>query len=148
MVRRNVLRAVNSGLIQIAFDGVLNRIEFNCNCLDALEVCQAQCCRRSGYSVELEPDEVGRFRSVPHPTRLGVTLLAKKDDGLSCYYLGDAFGTCTIYERRPTMCRQWHCSPRGQEKDLEIVVRDAGWVLSPLRKEEADAVQAQLGGSQ
>lgn len=145
MVRRAVLREVPSGLIQIAFDGVLTRIEFNCSCVDALGTCTAQCCRtRSGYSVELEPDEVGRFRSRPHPTRLGIQVLAQAMNKLACWYLDQQTGLCTIYERRPKMCRQWHCSPQGQIKDEEIEVRDAGWVMTPLRSAEAAAVEAQL----
>ena len=145
IARRETLRAVQSGLIQISFNGVLNRIEFNCNCMDALSICGAQCCRtRSGYSVELEPDEVDRFQSAPHPTRLGTQILKKSNDGLRCWYLDDERGLCTIYERRPLMCRQWHCSPHGQTKDDEIVVRDAGWTLVAVRKEEEAIITAQL----
>lgn len=144
-VRRTTLISLKTGLIESVTDGVLTRLEFNCDCIDAVSVCRAACCRtKTGYSVELEPEEFGRFLSTPHPTRPGIEILQKKVDGLSCIYLDDRTSLCTIHERRPQMCRRWHCSPDGQKQDGEIEVRDAGWLLTPLRKEEAEAVLLQL----
>lgn len=140
--RRVVLQEVKSGLIESVSDGILTRIEFNCDCLDALSVCHGLCCRmRSGYSVELEADELDRYHSRPHPSRLGVTILAAKKDSLSCIYLDEEKSICTIHERRPKMCQRWHCSPQGQMGDKAIEVRDAGWVLVPLRYQEVEAIR-------
>lgn len=93
------------------------------------------CCRkRSGYSVELDADEL-----ILYQHRNGT--LATKPDGMTCVYQDEVVGLCTIHERRPKMCRQWHCSPKGEMGDTEIERRDAGWMLLPVRKEEAELVQ-------
>jgi Fe-S-cluster containining protein len=130
---------VKSGSIDLMWNGQFASMELNCDCLDALPVCHGACCRlRIGYSVELEPDEVDKFEHREHPTRPGVIILASKPDHSSCLYLDDETSLCTIHERRPKMCRRWHCSPGGQLNDKEIERRDAGWMLLPLRKEEQE----------
>lgn len=89
--------------------------------------------------MELAEDEVGYFFT-PHPAKPEVRILATKDDGLECIYLTEE-GRCGIYQRRPKMCRQWHCSPEGQMDDKEIERRDVGWLLTPMRKEESEFVE-------
>jgi Fe-S-cluster containining protein len=144
---RTLLKRVHSGRIELVWDGAFVRIEFNCSCLDALPFCKGMCCRqRVGYSVELEPDEVESFDTRPHPTRPGVRILRTKENRLDCVYLHSEKGTCLIHEEKPKMCRRWHCSPGGELDDEGIEVRDAGWLLMPMRKEEADLVQINLGG--
>jgi Fe-S-cluster containining protein len=133
-----VLEQTAKGPIQIVWNGVFASVQFNTDCLDALHLCHGMCCRsRSGYSVELEPDEVDLYWHRQHPTSK-VPILQTKEDG-SCVYLTEE-GRCGTYKTRPKMCRQWHCSPHGQMGDAEIERRDAGWMLLPVRKEEADFV--------
>ena len=137
-----VLEQRKSGSIDIIWNGVFAAVQFNCDCTDAVHLCHGMCCkRRSGYSVELTSEEVGKYWSDLHPTKKSTHILMAKKDGMSCIYLDDEKGTCTIYDRRPQMCRQWHCSPQGSANDKEIERRDAGWMLLPVRKEEANFVQ-------
>lgn len=137
-----VLEQRKSGPIAIVWNGVFASVQFNCNCMDAVHLCHGMCCRRrAGYTVELEPNEYGKYESEVHPTRPFTNILATKKDGMACFYLDEEKGLCTIYERRPKMCRAWHCSPEGQRGDKEIERRDAGWMLLPVRKEEAEFVQ-------
>ncbi|SRR5580765_3218523 len=134
----SVLKETPSGNIESVFDGVTLRILYNASCRDVNDVCRAACCRyRSGYSITLEPEEIGRYESRPFPGKPEVEILRSKEDGLSCIYLDDEKALCTIYERRPKMCRSWHCSPDGSKGDPEITERDAGWMLLPMRREEA-----------
>lgn len=141
-ITTTVLEQLKSGSIDVVWNGVFASVQFNCDCTDAVHLCHGMCCRRrSGYTVDLEISEYGRYRSDPHPTRPFVNILATKKDGMACFYLDEEKGSCTIYERRPKMCRQWHCSPGGSKNDVEIERRDAGWMLLPVRKEEADFVQ-------
>ena len=129
-----VLKQTESGLIQVVWNGVFASVQFNCACVDALSLCHGMCCtRRAGYSVELEDDELEKYQH-----KNGV--LAAKEDGMSCFYFDNEQGICSIHPNRPKMCRRWHCSPEGQKTDAEIERRDAGWMLLPVRKEEADFV--------
>jgi hypothetical protein len=131
---------VPSGSVDLVWNGVFARIEFNCNCMDALPLCNGMCCRkRSGYSVELEEDELGFYQHRYHPIT-GAAILATTEDGMTCIY-HRIDGKCGIHNRRPKMCRQWHCSPQGALNDEEIVRRDSGWILNPVRKEETEFVQ-------
>jgi Fe-S-cluster containining protein len=137
----SLLTERKTGPIAIVWNGTFASVQFNGNCLDMLEFCHGMCCRRrSGYTVELEASERGRYFSEPHPTRPFVEILATKKNGETCVYQDEETGKCTIHEDRPKMCRQWHCSPEGSPDDKEIVRRDAGWMLLPVRKEEADFV--------
>lgn len=134
-----VLENSYSGPIQVFWNGVFSAVQFNCDCIDALHLCHGMCCtRRAGFSVVLEEDELNSFEH-----KNGI--LAAKPDGMSCLYLTER-GTCGIYERRPRMCRKWHCSPKGQPNDFEIERRDAGWMLLPVRSEEAELVQLSMKG--
>lgn len=137
-----VLETVKTGSIAIVWNGVFASLQFNCSCLDAMHLCHGMCChRRIGYAVELEESEKGKYFSVPHPTRPGVEILQSMSDGSKCIYQEED-GLCSIHERRPSMCRQWHCSPQGEMTDQQIERRDAGWQLLPVRKEEADFVES------
>ena len=135
---RITLQVVSSGTIDIVWNGVFSRLELNTSCMDALHLCHGMCCtRRAGFSVKLEEDERSSYLNTN-----GV--LASTPDGMACVYLKE--GKCGIYERRPRMCRAWHCSPQGQKDDDQIKRRDAGWMLLPVRKEEADFVQSRSTG--
>lgn len=128
-----VIEEPQSGRIAIVWNGVFTSVQFNCDCLEALKYCHGMCCRRrAGYSVELENDELLRYKN-------SRGILATKEDGMECFYLTEE-GKCSIHDSRPKMCRQWHCSPQGSKNDAEIVRRDAGWMLMPIRKEEAEFV--------
>lgn len=145
MEKRTLLLETATGKIESVANELMTRIEFNCDCLDALTVCNSICCRmRSGYTVELEDYEVSQYESRPHPSKVDVHILKVTPDGTRCVYLDPVKGTCTIHERRPRMCRRWHCSPAGKKDDAEIDVRDSGWVFIPLRKMEADLLARHL----
>lgn len=141
MEKLTTIAKVASGTVDLVWNGVFASVQFNADCTDVLHLCHGMCCtRRAGFVVELEENEKGgRYFSVPHPTRPGVEILRSKNDGSRCIYQDDA--KCTIYQDRPKMCRQWHCSPEGQKLDTEIERRDAGWMLLPVRSEEAEFVQ-------
>lgn len=99
------------------------------NCLDALSVCRANCCSNGG-GVALSPEEIesGFYeveylciekkekcdRSEPCFHKIAQT----RTTGRLCYYLGEDF-RCSIYERRPKICREYHCAADGWKKDPE-----------------------------
>lgn len=133
MEERKVLRKTPTGTIDIVWDGRFTLIQMNCSCLDALPTCKGMCCRwKSGYTVRLEDDETD-YRSIEYQ---GQRILAPDAQRQWCTYFDPMVSICTIHDRRPKMCRQWHCSPEGEKNDAQIQVRDAGWMLSPLRNFE------------
>lgn len=77
------------------------------------------CCQREMVTLEPEDGNHRRYRTVVarHPlTGESVRRLEMKPDG-SCTYLGDK--VCTIYDRRPVMCRVFDC--RGMVKMLGVL---------------------------
>lgn len=104
------------------------RIYFEGGCDAAREVCEAMCCRRIHYvNISEEEAKSGMYEfdtvrglksegcldpshSDPNVTRI----LSKKPDG-SCVYL-DPSNKCSIYDKRPIVCREFECG--------------SGWALS------------------
>lgn len=63
------------------------------------------CCE--GDAVRLLPgDDIDSYKTEQHPRVKSARMLAHKENG-DCVYLGES--GCTIYERRPTMCRTMDC---------------------------------------
>lgn len=63
------------------------------------------CCK--GDAVRLLPgDDIESYQTEQHPRVKSARMLAHKENG-DCLYLGD--GGCTIYDRRPQMCRSMDC---------------------------------------
>ena len=146
-LKSTVQRPNSGGTIDLVWDGAFVRLEFNSSCISALPFCKGMCCRqRSGYAVELEEDELDKFEHKEHPHRPGVQILQTKAGGLDCFYLDSKTSMCTVHRDKPKMCQAWHCSPGGEKDDEKITRRDAGWLLMPMRKEEAELVQLNLGG--
>jgi Fe-S-cluster containining protein len=143
-IQRTTLKQAPSGTVDLVWDGALLRIEFNCKCIDAVAFCRGMCCRkRVGFSVELEPDEFWKYKNREHPIHKGVFILESKPDESACFYFDEETSCCTIHDRKPKMCRAWGCSPGTEKEDAGIERRDAGWMLLPMRKEEADLIQIQ-----
>lgn len=146
MRTQTIMQRTPSGTIDLVWNGVSLRMEFNCKCLDALPFCKGMCCRRPmGFSVELEADELWKFPHREHPTQKGVFILAVDEKTRACVYLDDETSKCKIHDRKPKMCSRWGCSPGTEKEDAGIERRDAGWALYPYRKEEEEFVQIQLG---
>jgi len=131
MDEKQTLREVPSGTIDLVFNGVFSTLQFNCHCLDALPFCKAMCCRqRQGFTVLLQPDEKGKFKSRPYPHTANVEMLAADASGQHCFYLDPEKHQCTIHEKSPWMCGAYHCSPGG--KGDRVTHRDGGWLWTPM----------------
>ncbi|WP_445249022.1 YkgJ family cysteine cluster protein [Microcoleus sp. OTE_8_concoct_300] len=104
--------------LELGADGVY--IQFDCDCIDALPYCQAQCCALIGTAVL--PDELLEFNypvDVSPESEVEITMKRSADGFCKC--LNRESRTCNIYENRPNTCKTFHCT-RGAE------VR--GWKLS------------------
>lgn len=116
--RKVVLKTLPSGEIRLdqGADGIY--LQFDCDCLDALPYCQAQCCALRG--VEVLADDNEDFDYPVEFDHLLNTFVLKKDADGFCQCLERRTRTCGIYENRPQTCQQFHCT-RG------VLVR--GWKL-------------------
>lgn len=71
------------------------------------------CCR--GEVIILHPEDGDRAedfktQQIWHPLyNKEVTALQRKADGDTCIYLAEPVGGCTIWERRPAICRSFDC---------------------------------------
>lgn len=65
------------------------------------------CCRADAVRL-LPEDDAGSYLTEPHDTMPGERMLAHRANG-DCVYLDRAAGGCSIYERRPLMCRHMDC---------------------------------------
>lgn len=125
MTTKTVIRNTPSGPIQLVFNGSELILQFNCECMHALPICHAICCRyRPYYNVEVRPDEAIKYRSELNE-QLGLHVL-QHDNG-DCVYLSNDL--CQVNDDKPSVCQEWHCSPEG--KGEFIKVRKNGWVVLP-----------------
>lgn len=121
---------VQSGKIELVVIQHLPTIQFNCSCEDALPYCHAVCCKhRPDYNIALDDEEIKKFAdtSIRHPTIPHINLMAYSKDG-HCVHLENC--KCSVHEAKPSICKQWHCSPGGVGEG--IVIRDEGWSLVPV----------------
>lgn len=125
-----VIKNTPSGPIELHFNGNQLVMQYNCNCLDALPICHAACCRyRPFYNVS--PEESGKYKTEEHPDDHKLLVLQHVDG--HCIHL-DNNSLCEVHEDKPCICKKWHCSPYGGGPDIEQ--RDGGWVLLPLKNEK------------
>ena len=131
MEERTTLKELPSGKIELVWNGVYSTLQFNVHCLDALPFCKAMCCRmRQGFSVMLKPEEIGKYKSRPHPLNPETHIVQTDSSGQHCTYLDSGSCQCTIHDHSPWMCGAYHCSPGGKGDRVEH--RDGGWLWTPI----------------
>lgn len=88
-------------------------LQFDCDCIDALPYCQAQCCALIGTAVL--PEELLEFNypvDVQRNSETEITMQRSADGFCKC--LNRENRTCGIYENRPETCKNFHCT-RGAD---------------------------------
>lgn len=97
--------------LELGADGVW--LQFDCECIDALPYCQAQCCALIGTAVL--PEELLQFNYPVDITLNSETeiIMQRSADGF-CKCLNRKSRTCDIYENRPETCKAFHCT-RGAD---------------------------------
>ncbi len=121
------IKDLPSGTIDIVQVGAVSLLQFNASCKDALPYCKGMCCgSRYAYNVILEPEEVAAYASVKVKDQ---DVLAFDPADMRCIYQDKEGHHCKIYEDRPSMCRQWHCSPEGKGEGINF--RGLGFFLAP-----------------
>lgn len=119
VARVTIIKEVPSGNIRVesGADGLY--LLFDCDCLDALPICKAQCCRLRGIGVYPEEEEkLDPF--LEYDIGIGMPVMIRDADG-ACCKLDRSTCTCTIYSDRPVTCQKFHCTKGATQR---------GWKLS------------------
>lgn len=117
--RKTILIQTPSGPIYTEAGSDGTWLKFDCDCLDALPICKAQCCFLHGIGVE--PHEEERLDAyLEWDEGLGMPVMIRDSDG-GCVCLERSTRRCRVYDERPTTCRSYHCT-RGAS--------NRGWKLS------------------
>jgi hypothetical protein len=110
--RKTVIATVPSGEIRMEDGADGAWLVFDCECLDALPFCRAQCCGLKGTIVR--PDEQKEFGYEAYfDESLGAMVVKRDADGM-CHYLDRKSKTCSINDIKPQTCNDFHCS-RGAD---------------------------------
>ena len=106
--RKQTIAVVPSGEVRIETGADGAYLLFDCDCMDALPYCKAQCCALLGTTVGF--DELAQVDYDAHfDGDLGAAVLKRDADGF-CTYLDREKRCCSIYEDRPRTCQAFHCS--------------------------------------
>jgi hypothetical protein len=88
------------------------------------------CCKlQNVLSVQLNEKEMKQFGTrVFGENEIGPTnLIQIKPNTTECKYSKDDL--CSVHNKKPEKCKQWHCSPGGQGEG--ITIRANGWLMLP-----------------
>ncbi|MFB2833479.1 YkgJ family cysteine cluster protein [Floridanema evergladense] len=111
--RKTVLVTVPSGEIRTESGADATYLVFDCDCLDALPWCKAQCCSLKGTVVHMEELTELLGKTILNDVH-GRYEMKRECDGF-CTCLDRDKRLCTIYEQRPQTCQDFHCS-RGLQR--------------------------------
>jgi hypothetical protein len=81
----------------------------------------------------LPEDDASAYLVEPHDSIPGALMLAHQPNG-DCVYLDRVRGGCSIYERRPLMCRRMDCRLIAQALSFTQARRHPGLPLSVWRR--------------
>ena len=95
-----------------------NRIPCGKCCRQLVRVSVALGDDPSSYQTQGRVEAIGNGLS-EEAWNSGDRMLVRKDDG-HCAYLADDLTHCTIYDRRPDVCRTWECDPMECRVQLEV----------------------------
>ncbi len=107
-------------LSNLEFNGKYRKILFRGSCLELLSLCEAMCCREwdiqaSSAERESKSYEVNKICLLTErecekkiDTCINLKCLLKRKEDGSCVYL-DSHNQCSIYEDRPSVCRNFSC---------------------------------------
>ena len=117
--RKHILKEVPSGQISIeqGADGIYLR--FDCDCLDALPICQAQCCGLPGTIVLPEEVETIEDFLLDWDDDNKAFVLQRDSDGF-CSCLDRRTRMCGIYNNRPQTCKIFHCTRGASQRGWKI----------------------------
>ncbi len=116
--RVTILKTVPSGNIRVesGADGLY--MLFDCDCLDAIDVCKAQCCRLRGIGV-MQDEEEKLDQFIEWDGDLGMPVMIRDSDG-ACCKLDRQTCTCTIYQDRPLTCHKFHCTRGATQRGWKL----------------------------
>jgi len=109
------------------------------NCSERLHICKAVCCRLH-FALTAEEVESGRIK-----WDLGEPYYIRHESTGCCHHLDPNDRVCTVYENRPSVCRQYSCA--GDEriwKDFDKMILNEEWIEENLRASKPRLVTVQM----
>lgn len=101
------------------------------DCASRLHICKAACCRLS-FALTVEEIEGGVVR-----WDLGQPYFIRHEADGHCTHLDRAGGGCSIYDRRPGVCRQYSCATDDRIwKDFGAMILNQEWLDENARGDE------------
>ena len=106
------------------------------NCEERLHICHAVCCRLR-FALSAEEIESGRLR-----WDLGQPYYNRRGEGGYCHRIDGETKACTIYEERPSVCRNYSCAndPRIWT-DFDAMELNQEWIDDHLGEERLGPVE-------
>lgn len=109
------------------------------NCSDRLPICKAVCCRLS-FALSTEEVELGKIK-----WDLGEPYYIRHELTGSCHHLEQNGRGCSVYENRPSVCRQYSCAQDERIwKDFEKMTLNEEWISENLHASRPRLVMAKM----
>lgn len=119
--RVKVLHQLPSGEIRLeqGADGLY--LLFDCDCLDALPYCQAQCCGLNGIVIDDEEVEDYKEQGIPIEWHgvMGEYEMQRSAEGF-CNQLDRDTRLCKIHDRKPNTCSIFHCTRGALQRGWKL----------------------------
>ncbi len=117
VARKQVLVALPSGEIRIETGADGAWLQFDCDCLDALPYCKAQCCALKGTCLQPHEEELSYDA---HWDETSEAMILQRDADGFCTYLDRRTRRCEIYQQRPITCQAFHCTRGGLMRGFKL----------------------------
>jgi hypothetical protein len=118
--RVTILRELPTGNIRLELGADGTYLLFDADCLDCLPYCKAQCCALNGILLEEEEvEEMKAIAPLEFNERYNAQELRRDADGF-CACLNRETRRCGIYEDRPYVCRDFHCTRGSLQRGWKL----------------------------
>lgn len=129
--------AMNPGLAVRVDDAAATPVAVDCD--RRMPICHAVCCRLS-FALTVEEIESGTVR-----WDLGQPYYIRHEADGRCTHIDRASGGCSIYERRPQVCRTYSCAGDTRIwKDFDRMVLNQEWLDDNLSDQAPRVVSAMM----
>jgi hypothetical protein len=109
------------------------------NCAERMPVCKAICCRLS-FPLTAEEVQGGQLK-----WDLGRPYFIRHDARGACVHQDGASGACGVYDRRPSLCKNYSCETDGRIwKDFAGMVLNREWLDEHLGPERPQLIQIRM----
>lgn len=119
--RKTILATVPSGTVSVEQGADGAWLRFDCDCLDALPYCFAQCCGLRGTIVFEEEAEQKNIPMSLLEIDEGIDeyVMRRDSDGF-CICLDRRTRLCEIHDHKPNTCARFHCTRGAGQRGFKL----------------------------